>query len=130
MIDGIESITNASLSLALDASLLRQQVIAANIANANTENYVPRRVDFEAYVREARSQISENGRLDAATVSSMAANPVAVLPRLVRPGMPTGVQLDVEAADMAQNAVQYQALVKGLSRQFGILETAVNDGKR
>ncbi|MNR57844.1 flagellar basal body rod protein FlgB [compost metagenome] len=40
------------------------------------------------------------------------------------------VQLDVDAAEMARNAVHYQALVKGLSRHFSILSMAVSDGKR
>ena len=37
---------------------------------------------------------------------------------------------DEQVADMAQNAVQYQVLARGLNRHFAILSMAANDGKR
>jgi flagellar basal-body rod protein FlgB len=33
-------------------------------------------------------------------------------------------------ADLSRNAIQYQTLLKALSRQYAILSTAVSDGKR
>jgi flagellar basal-body rod protein FlgB len=40
------------------------------------------------------------------------------------------VQLDMEVARMAQNAVHYQALLKGIEKQYAILSTAIADGKK
>lgn len=130
MIDGIEAVTTASLSLALDAATLRHQVIANNIANANTEGYVPQRVNFEAYVKDARRELAEHGRLDAQSIATLSSTRPVLEPLLTASGLPAKVQLDTEVADMAQNTVQYQALIKGLSRQMSILSTAVSDGKR
>ncbi len=130
MIEGTEAITLSSLSLALDAAMQRQQLIASNIANANTEGYVARRVDFDAYLKDARSQLMDYGRIDAAMVANLAATPLPVRSVLSADGTPAAVQLDAEVAEMAQNAVQYQALLKGLSRHLGIIATAVSDGKR
>lgn len=130
MLDGIESITAATLSLALDAAALRHQTIANNIANANAEGFVPQRVNFDGYMQDARRQLAERGRLDSQSLSNLANTRLPIEPVLTSSGLPSKVQLDVEVANMAQNAVHYQALVKGLSRQFGTLSTAVSDGKR
>jgi flagellar basal-body rod protein FlgB len=40
------------LERALDARLLRHNVLAGNLANANTPGYTPRDVDFDAAMRE------------------------------------------------------------------------------
>lgn len=40
------------LERALDARLLRHNVLAGNLANSNTPGYVPRDVDFDAAMRE------------------------------------------------------------------------------
>ena len=129
MTEGMEAVTTAALSLALDAATLRQQAIAANIANANTAGYKPVRVNFEAQLDDARLALQSEGRLDAASLAG-------VSPRLEidrsygAQGLSPKVMIDVEVARLAQNAVQYQALVKGLSRHFSILSMAVSDGKK
>ena len=127
MSNSIESITTAALSLALDAAAARQQVIANNIANANTEAYVPQALDFEGQLEQARRALREHGRLDAAALDSMKLKPQAVLRT---DGQPARVELDVEVGNMARNAVQYQALVKGLSRHLAMLSSAATEGKK
>lgn len=130
MTEGIEGITTAALSMALDAATLRQQAIASNIANASAEGYVPQRVNFEAYVQDAKRMLNEQGRLDSRTLRNMADLPLTMEPALDGAGMPSKVQLDAEVAGMAQNAVHYQALLKGLSRHLSVLYSAASDGKR
>lgn len=127
MTDGIEALTTAALSIALDAASLRQQTFASNIANANALDYVPQRVSFESQLEELRRGLAGSGRLDASALRE-------VVPRIEQAldarGLPTQVQLDVEAAGMARNTVQYQALVTGLSRHFAILSMAASDGRK
>jgi len=127
MSNSIESITTAALSLALDAAAARQQVIANNIANANTEAYVPQALDFEGQLEQARRALREHGRLDAAALDSMKLQPQSLLRT---DGQPARVELDVEVGNMARNAVQYQALVKGLSRHLAMLSSAATEGKK
>jgi flagellar basal-body rod protein FlgB len=129
MIDGIEGITTKALSLALDAASLRQQAIASNIANANSEGYMPQRVNFEAFVQEAKLALNEHGQLDSQTLRNMMESPLTIEPVLGGAGLPAKVQLDGEVAGMAQNAVHYQALLKGLSRHLAVLYSAASDGK-
>ena len=116
MTEGIEAVTTTMMGLALDAASLRQRVTAANIANVDTAGYVPMKVSFEAQMADVRRSLSGSDRLDSASIEAMQ-------PRL-EPA------LDVEVANMAQNAVQYQALVKGLTKHYAILSSAVSDGKK
>lgn len=126
MTEGIEAVTLRALSLALDAASLRQQAVATNIANARTVGYVPQRVSFESQLADVRSGLRQNGRIDAFALSP-------VLPHLetaVGDNGIAGVRLDVEAAEMARNAVHYQALVKGLSGHLAVLSMAASDGRK
>ena len=127
MTDGIEAVTRSVLALALDAASLRQQAISANIANANAVGYVPQRVSFEDQLVDARRGMAQTGRVDAFALGDVRPRMEAVVDSQ---GIPAQVQLDMEAADMARNAVQYQALVKGLSRHFAILSMAAGDGRK
>jgi flagellar basal-body rod protein FlgB len=125
----IEAVTATALGLALDAASMRQQATAANIANANAAGYVPVSVDFESQLEDARRALASGSRMDMSSLSDVAprlesalqSDPLGLSPRVL---------LDVEVGRMAQNAVHYQALVKGLSRHYAILSTAVSDGKK
>lgn len=129
MIEGLERITTAALGLALDAAGLRQQAIAANIANANAVGFIPLRVNFEEQLQDVRLSLQSQGKIDAASLDGIS-------PRLEEVTIPNAlgiapkVMLDVEVAHLAQNSVHYQALIKGLSKHFAILSSAVNDGKK
>ena len=117
-----ESMTIAALAAALDAASVRGQVHAANIANANVAGYTPLAVSFSA-------------RMDALQGGSMwgAARPqlqVDLAPQLDANGQPQAVRLDDEMARVAQNALHYQALVKGLNQYMGLLGSAVSEGKK
>jgi flagellar basal-body rod protein FlgB len=127
MTDGIEAVTTASLALALDAASLRQQAIAANIANANTPGYAPLRVSFEAQLDDARRALALDGRLDATALEGVQPS---LETEAADAGLSPGVLIDVEVAEMAKNSVQYQALLKGLSSHFALLSAAVADGKK
>jgi flagellar basal-body rod protein FlgB len=126
MLNGIEAITNQALRLALDAASLRQQAIATNIANVHTPGYQPLGVDFESQLAAARRQLHAGVSLDGFTLAQ-------IRPALIAASgdeQPAGVRLDMQAADLAENSVRYQALLKGLSRQFSILTMAVGDGRK
>lgn len=128
MTEGLEAITSAALTLALDAASLRQQAYAANIANATTEGFVPLRVSFEAQLEDARAVLSAQGRLDASALEGV--QPAVHMAEPDARGLLPKVQLDLEVAGMAQNAAQYQTLLKALSKHYALLAAAVSDGKK
>ena len=127
MTEGLEAITTSALGLALDAASLRQKAIASNIAHHATEGYVTQKVDFESQMADARRSLDNKGSIDA---FSLAEVHLEIAPARDSDGAPTRVQLDEQMANMAQNAVQYQALTRSLSRHFALLAIATNDGKR
>ena len=117
MTQSIEAVTTASLSLALDAASLRQQVIASNIANANVPGYTAKTVSFDTVMANAFGS-AQGATLDA-----------HVVPRLDAGGSPHAVQIDGEMAELALNQLQYQTLVTGLNKHLSVLSVAIADGK-
>jgi flagellar basal-body rod protein FlgB len=127
MTPSIESITVSALTLALDAAGLRQQAISSNIANANTPGYAPLAVSFEDQLADAKQSLQATGRLDAAALAGV--QPVLHEASALS-GMAPELLLDVEAANLAQNSVHFQALLKGLSKHYALLSSATSDGRK
>ena len=110
----------------------RQQVLAGNIANADTPNYQAKDFDFAAALHDALAGRSA-GNLALATTSprhlpgSMVAGPPHLLYR--QPVQPSAdgntVNMDVERAQFAENAIQYEAGVSFLTQQIRSLLAAV-----
>jgi flagellar basal-body rod protein FlgB len=118
-------ITFDMVSKALDAAALRHQVLATNIANANVANFRPSAVEFETHLADARSELSRGQSISAASLAKASARVVQL------PGEHGGVaNLDLQAAQLAQNTLHYQALTRALSRQVGILSLAINEGRK
>lgn len=127
MVSRVENLSTASIGFALDAATLRHQAIAANIANVNTEGYVPQKLSFASQLEQMQVFFDKDRKNEPTSFSG----PRLVLsPSLDASGKPTKVELDMEVAAMAQNSVHYQSLIKGLSRHYAILGSAVSDGKK
>ena len=126
MTDGIESVTTSVLSLALDAAVLRQQAIANNIANSNTASYVRQAVNFDRQV----DLLAMAARGERAHPGQLAQVRLRIEPAAQQGTASGPVQLDMEVAQMAQNAAHYQALLKGIQRHYAILSSAISDGKK
>jgi flagellar basal-body rod protein FlgB len=120
MTQPIETLTAATLNLALDAAQMRQQAFARNIANVHSSGYARQQVSFEDQLAPLRAA-AEQQRLQPGQLAG-------VQPRLR--SEPVAPVLDEEMAQMAGNAVQYQSLLKLLSRHYALLALAVADGKR
>lgn len=127
MFGSTQAITVEMATLALDAASLRHQAIAHNIANANSPGFAPMRVSFEDQLGAVRAALGDGLPLAHAMLAGV--QPVlersAALPDTDRTAM-----LDMEVAEMAQNTVQYEALLKALGKQMALLGAAVNEGKR
>jgi flagellar basal-body rod protein FlgB len=127
MSESIEKITTAALSAALQAGATRHALIASNIANGGSEGYVPLRLSFDAHLAGAREALAERGVLDRQAVESLRGE---IEPLLDEAGGAGKVQVDQEMADMARNAVHFQALSQALSRHLSVLAMAAADGRR
>jgi flagellar basal-body rod protein FlgB len=111
----------ALLSRALDAAALRQSVHATNVANVDTEGY--RRLEV-VYSAELQRMNAESPAVDANEALGWA----QAEPEVVE-SADSRVKLDTEMAQMAENAVRYQALLGAIERTLGMLRTAARDGR-
>jgi flagellar basal-body rod protein FlgB len=123
----IEAVTTSALSAALDAASRRHAVIAANIANANSEGYAPLHLQFDQRVEEAREALQDQQWLAAGGIDALRG---FVAPAADVSEANTRTRLDAEMAELARNSVQFQALTQGLSRHLAMLALAAADGKR
>ena len=132
--------TLATLERALDVRLVEQNVLAGNVANADTPGYKPKELDFGAAMKAAGADASAEtmattspGHLgpNGATVTS--ATDVATSMVLEGRGTaPTfdgnAVDLDRAMAGMAENGLQYGASAKAAGKKLAILRYAVDGG--
>ena len=117
---------------ALGLRAQRQQILAGNIANADTPYYQARDFDFATALKEAVAGRS-SGNL-ALTTTAAAHLPGSVQESSARllyrnPVQPSAdgntVEMDIERAQFSENAVQYEAGVTFISGQIKTLLSAV-----
>lgn len=123
----IEAMTTAALSAALDAASRQHAMTATNIANAGTDGYVPARLPFTEQLAAAQAVLRDKGRLDAGALDALRGMRDATPEPLGGGGR---VQLDMEMAEIARNAVHFQALAQGLARHLSLLAMAAADGRK
>ncbi|MCE5182881.1 MAG: flagellar basal body rod protein FlgB [Betaproteobacteria bacterium] len=130
MISGL----NSELKFAQDALNLRayrQQVLASNIANADTPNYKARDIDFAKELQ--RAQGVQVGKLGMNTTSQGhlqaqggALNAQPLYRSAVQPSIDGNtVDMDVERAQFTDNAIHYQFLIEQMRGKFNTMQSAV-----
>ena len=117
---------------ALNLRAQRSQVLASNIANADTPHYKARDIDFKAALGQAMAGRG-GGALPMATSSGRHiggpadAAPAGALYRNEVQSSIDGntVNLDVERAQFAENAVQYEANITFINGTLKTMQTAI-----
>ena len=127
MISLVDSSTSALLGLALDATTMRHQAIAHNIANANTPGYKTISVNFEQSLLDAREAMKSGQGASLSGASGFRPAFEIVQESSINDG---AVSLDVEIAKLSENTLHQQALLKALNRHLSMLSFAINEGKR
>lgn len=132
MIDRLDS-ELSTLRAAMNLRAYRQEVLASNIANADTPHYKARDLDFASALSNAMAG-KEGGPLPMAVTSGRHLQG--------EPGTPYGAELqyrgdyqgavdgntvnmDVERADFADNALQYETLLTVVRSRFSDLRAAI-----
>jgi len=121
-------------SKALDLRAQRQQILASNIANADTPNYKARDFDFSTAMSRAMAGQSAGGALEMARTANghlAGAGGAGGVPLQYRSESQSAVDgntvdMDVERAQIADNAIQYQILTQLISDKFSGLRTAMS----
>ena len=112
----------------LDVQSRRSQVIAGNIANADTPNYAAKQLVFDEYLRDAAKQsetpLARQGSLGASnSMRVVEQTPTAI-------GM-DGNTVDAgrEMADLAEAGTSFNFGAKMLQSRLRLLRTAIREGK-
>lgn len=117
----------------------RQEVIASNIANADTPNFKARDIDFKSAMQQATQHLSNGSSINTAKTSAkhmdgvamqnntQSANPGEPLFRPVLQGSVDGntVDMDVERNAFADNAIRYEASLLMMNGQIKKMLTAI-----
>jgi len=106
----------------LDASVVRQEAIASNIANAETPGY--RRIDVASdFATQLRTRLEAGKTSELATLKpKLAEDPTA---RSVRPDGNT-VELERELLEMNRNNVEFDYLAEVVSRNIKQMKIAIS----
>lgn len=124
MIDQLSTVTSTAVSVALDALVQRQQLIAANLANANSVASTVHRLKFE----EAFSRV-----LDGMTTDGPEALQALLQIKhdlrdgtLVTRDPAQSVQTDAEMVRLNETVIRYQALIEGLGKYASLTHMAIS----
>ena len=120
-------ITTDLVTLALDAASARQQVIAHNIANANTPGYIPYETRFDSQLDQLRAKLRNGENLSASDLQSFKPQ---IVPLAQESDLSPKVALDMEAAKLSESVLQYQAVTRAYNQMTSLLNIAINEGKR
>ena len=110
---------------ALNLRAVRQELIASNISNADTPNYKAKDIDFASALQGALSgngqklqvAVTSSQHLAGATGESVMGAPVQYRNPLQPSADGNTVDLDVEHAQFADNALRYEASVTFVSNE-------------
>ena len=111
---------------ALDASALRHQAIAHNLSNANTPNFKRQEVQFETELSRALRLVRKIRRRFRVRRSAPPYHD-----QLDTSGRADGnnVNLELESAKLAENAMRFEVLSQSIGGYFTGLKNVINGGK-
>jgi flagellar basal-body rod protein FlgB len=108
--------TQSALELAMRGAAMRHEVLADNIANANTPGFQRRDVDFHTTLRRALGgepgdRVEASLAPESETFSARADG--------------NGVDIDTENARLAENSLEYETLVQVARARTDIVMSAI-----
>jgi len=141
-----------NLRAAMNVRWTRQELLATNVANADTPGYTPRDLEFEGVLRQAMGP-APMARTTARHLDASGQTPAPAPGALGGPGLSAdlgrvamddvvmradvddtlddnGVDMDREMARAADNAMQYRATLEVMRRRLGIVRMAIADMNR
>ncbi len=128
--------TIAVLQKSLDLRAQNQQVIAGNIANAETPGYSARKLKFEENLRKAITTPEIARRNTNAKHFPIGSGGISAVQGTISKEVNTSpigdgntVSIDDEMFDLAENQLLYEAGSQILKKKFSMLKFAVSDGR-
>jgi len=113
--------SNKTLERLLDYSALKQKVIGQNIANANTQNYKRKDVEFKELLQNGINNLSE-------TKSKKPEFEVKTDELAAMGSQGNNVDVNREMADMAKNSVMFKFASKKINGYYQTLQGIIKGG--
>lgn len=111
---------------ALNLRSQRQQVLASNIANADTPGYKARDFDFKSALAAAVSQTPSGESPAGPANPAVAPQPALLFRSVIQPSIDGNtVDMDAERAQFAENAVHYEANITVINGQLRLMLAAI-----
>jgi flagellar basal-body rod protein FlgB len=121
-LDGLFQFHQAALSLHAE----RQKLIASNIANADTPGYKARDIDFVSALKNAQASQSKLQPLKVGGESALPGGAEVMYRSAVQRSVDGNtVDIDVERAQFAENAIRYEAQVMFVTGQIKSMIAAI-----
>lgn len=117
------------LDKAADASYLRNEVIANNIANVDTPGYKRSDVDFQSVLTAeiGRSKYTSlDKKIKGVNLSHLTVSPYKDHENYSYRLDENNVDIDVENVELAANQITYQGLIQSMGEEFSRLKTAMS----
>ncbi|HBM81515.1 MAG TPA: flagellar basal body rod protein FlgB [Clostridiaceae bacterium] len=117
----MEDLTYGLIKKSLDASALRQKVIANNISNINTKNFKRSDVVFEDVLKD---KLADGEPIDS------------VEPQVAKDSSTSmredgnNVDIDYEMTNMAANEILYNTMITQLNTKYSILRYSIEEGSK
>jgi flagellar basal-body rod protein FlgB len=132
--DRIDALLQVKRS-ALNARVYRQELLASNIANADTPNYKARDIDFKGALENAMAGRVDGGRgLTTTSPRHMKGDTTQVVGATVKyrtefqPNVDGNtVNMDVERAAFAENSIQMEAMLTFIRNDLTTLQNAMQN---
>jgi flagellar basal-body rod protein FlgB len=128
--------TIAALQKSLDLRAQKQEVIAGNIANAETPGYSARKFNFEDSLRKAINTPGTAGKKTHAKHFPIGSSAISRVQGTMTKqassnlqGDGNSVSVDDEMFDLAENQLLFEAGSQILKKKFSMLKFAVSDGR-
>ena len=130
--------THSLLTQAMDYRAARQDMIASNIANADTPYYKPRDISFENALISKKNELYQesSNQLKMACTNSKHLEPKEASSQtkptlFFRDGHMArndgnSVDIDVETTEMSKNSIMFNAIVMAAKKDSGIFKSVID----
>ncbi len=128
MITDFSNITTSIVKIALDASSMQHNLLATNIANANTDNFNASRIDFSRIYEEMSRTTEMTGKDGLEMAQELKSR--MINGDFINTTEVEGVELDSELIGLSKNTIMYKTLLSALSSRGELMQLAINGEKR
>lgn len=116
------------LNKAADASWLREETIANNIANANTPGYKRKDVDFQSVLRSELGNmkyITLDSKIDHTDLRNLNVSTYVDAGNYSYRIDKNNVDIDTENVELASEKIRYDALLDSMTNELGRLKSVM-----